>query len=288
MPTTLANVDTVQVQQEGTLVGIRPIINFSGSGVVVADDGANDRVDITIEAGLANAYAVFKNADGSQVASAVGAGEFKFVSNNTISINVVDNDPIYGDHIFMNVVDDTSIQKSEYVVGFNSSTRRRIDFIEGTGIGLTLVDDSDNNKAKLEIFQVPKSVNQLIQVLNNNVNVGIQPALNFIMGSNLALNAFDNAPLQKIDLTFSLTGGTTNRVVVWTSSSSLGSSRITDSLSGNIVMGAGVQYNNVTPVTPPANSIVLYTKVISGTPKRVQLVARFENGNEQIIVEEVI
>ncbi len=44
-------VGKIEVQDEGTTVGTRPKINFTGAGVTAADDAANNRVNINIPGG---------------------------------------------------------------------------------------------------------------------------------------------------------------------------------------------------------------------------------------------
>lgn len=47
----LADPQKVSLQDEGTLINSRAIINFVGAGVTVADDGGNSRINVTIPGG---------------------------------------------------------------------------------------------------------------------------------------------------------------------------------------------------------------------------------------------
>ncbi len=218
----LSRVLTTEVQQNGTLVGIRPIMNYSGTGVVVSDDSQNNRINININTGLANAYSSFVNADGSQFASAIGSDTFRFKStNNTIDITITDNG-IDGDSIDLKVINNSSIQKSIYVVGNNSSVRQRIDFIGGPGIKFTISDDSVNDRTQLQVEQVPRTVNQLIEILHNDNTVGIQGSLNFTTGPNLSYTMSEDSVIGKININLSLAGGIANKIVKFTGINSIG------------------------------------------------------------------
>jgi Tfp pilus assembly protein FimT len=63
----LADPQKVSVQDEGTLVNSRTIINFTGSGVAVSDDGGNSRVNVIISGGSGVGITVQEN--GSTVES---------------------------------------------------------------------------------------------------------------------------------------------------------------------------------------------------------------------------
>lgn len=52
---------SLEVQDEGILVGTRPAMNFTGAGVVATDDPANDRVVVTVANGTSGVVAFGDN-----------------------------------------------------------------------------------------------------------------------------------------------------------------------------------------------------------------------------------
>jgi len=79
--------------------------------------------------------------------------------------------------------------------GANIGQRPRVNFIEGSNIGLTIADDAVDN-------EIDVTVNGNVTVRKNTgANVGTRPRLNFIEGSDFTLTIADDATDNEVDIT---------------------------------------------------------------------------------------
>jgi hypothetical protein len=79
--------------------------------------------------------------------------------------------------------------------GSNIGQRPRLNFIEGSNIGLTIADDAVDNEVDI-------TINGNVTVRKNTgSNVGTRPRLNFIEGSGTTLTVTDDATDNEVDIT---------------------------------------------------------------------------------------
>ena len=148
-------------KNSGATIGTRRRINFiegTDVSITVADDSTNEEVDVTI--GLPSTLTV----------------------NARVAVN----------------------KNSGATVG----TRRRINFIEGTDVSITVADDSTNEEVDVTIaLPSTLTVNARVAVnKNSGATVGTRRRINFIEGSGITLTVADDATNEEVDVTIASTG----------------------------------------------------------------------------------
>lgn len=134
------SIQKVEVQQSGLIKGVRKTLNFIGA--TIADDAANNRVNVTIPS-IPNNFG--RVTDGTNTAVADTTQDTLLVKSTGGSISVVASDT--DDSVNLNVVNDTTIQKIEVQQnGALQGTRKTLNFI-----GATVVDDAGNNRVNITI-----------------------------------------------------------------------------------------------------------------------------------------
>jgi hypothetical protein len=111
------------------------------------------------------------------------------------------------------VVSNTSVQQVQLALaGAVKATRHRINFVAGSGVNLNLVDDLANDEGTLTITAVSTGAPSPSIFSVNGVQVGIQPELNLIAGSNTTLSGVNNNGAGRVDITIdcTVTGGVTS------------------------------------------------------------------------------
>lgn len=142
-------VQKVEVAKAGVLTGTRKRINFvEGSNVTitVSDDSVNNKVDVTIASagggGGGGGYNTVQD-DGTSLPQ-------RSILNFTTGIGASDDSVNSRTDIF--VQDDTTTQRVEVAkAGSLTGTRKRINFIEGSNVTITVSDDAANNKVDVTI-----------------------------------------------------------------------------------------------------------------------------------------
>lgn len=165
----------IVVAAEGTPVGTRPELNFiegTGISLTVADDAGNDRVNITITAdnngdvvgpasATDNAIVRFDTTTGKLVQNSVvtiddsgnfsGAGTFNGV---TVEAHADRHENGGADEIDVTALSGQLADPQTVVfsdTGTPVGTRPELNFIEGTGITLTIADDGPNDRVNVTI-----------------------------------------------------------------------------------------------------------------------------------------
>lgn len=139
-------VQKVEVAKAGTLTGTRKRLNFiEGTNVTitVADDSANNKVDVTIaSSGGGGGYNTVQD-DGTSLPQ-------RSILNFTTGIGASDDATNSRTNVF--VQDDTTTQRVEVAkAGALTGTRKRINFVEGSNVTITVSDDATNNKVDVTI-----------------------------------------------------------------------------------------------------------------------------------------
>lgn len=173
----IANSSTQKIEvtkNSGAVVGTRKQLNFiegSGATLTIADDAGNDQVDITIAVaggGVSDGdkgditvsgsgatftidndvvtYAKMQNMTTSRLLgrTTAGSGDPEEISAGTgLSLSAGS----------LSVSNDTTTQKVEIVKNSGAviSTRKQLNFIEGTNVTLTIADDAGNNQTDITI-----------------------------------------------------------------------------------------------------------------------------------------
>jgi hypothetical protein len=167
MSTSLARADhthkrDVRVQSSGADVGTRNKLNFSGTGVSVTDDAANDRVNVEITAG---------EGEGSDEKVAIYSGG-TVVGSAARKLNLDGDDFVASEDAADDQIDvalaDELDSNARIAVRKNSGAenigaRRRINLIEGIGIEISAVDDSGDEEIDVTITATAGGSKHVIQ-----------------------------------------------------------------------------------------------------------------------------
>lgn len=84
--------------------------------------------------------------------------------------------------------------------GVEDGTRRRINFIEGANITVTVADDAISDELDVTITSAAAGGTIVVRK-NSGADVGTRPRLNFIEGGNVTLTIADDNPNNEIDIT---------------------------------------------------------------------------------------
>jgi hypothetical protein len=156
------------IQDEGAPLPVQTTFNIVGPGITAADDIPNARTNITVSTasavGLANA-------------NAEGAADTLARSNHTHKRDV-------------------RIAKAGVDVG----TRNRINYLDGSNITISPVDDAGSDEIDTTISWTGVSVQK-----NSGATVGTRRNLNFIEGTNVTLAVGDDPGNDQIDITITTT-----------------------------------------------------------------------------------
>ena len=155
-------------KNSGATIGTRRRINFiegTDVSITVADDSTNEEVDVTI--GLPSTLTV----------------------NARVAVN----------------------KNSGATIG----TRRRINFVEGTDVSITVADDSTNEEVDVTIaLPSTLTVNARVAVnKNSGATVGTRRRINFIEGSGITLTVADDSTNEEVDVTIASTGGASHDIL---------------------------------------------------------------------------
>jgi hypothetical protein len=142
------------VSAEGTPEGTRPEINFiQGTGVTitVTDDAGNDRVDVEIEATGGGGHTIRDNGSDETARDALN-----FISSPTITFSATD-DAGNNETEVTAVLNPSADLDNNARVGVRKNSagstfeRRRINLIEGSGVTLTVSDDSGDEEVDVTV-----------------------------------------------------------------------------------------------------------------------------------------
>jgi hypothetical protein len=136
-----SNASYVLIANNGTLTADRRLV--AGSGIGIVDGGANGDVTISASGGAAGSepYVTIGNTAGLSAERALTAGD---------NIQLTDG----GANAIATLKANVSVAKAGSAVG----TRKRINFIDGTGITITPVDDAGGDEIDVTIAAGAASV----------------------------------------------------------------------------------------------------------------------------------
>lgn len=236
-----SSVQKVEVtKNSGAVVGTRKQLNLiEGANVTltVADDGANDQVDITIASTDTNT--VYTD---EQAQDAIGT-----ILTDTATVDLTYNDATPS--ITAAVIANTSVQKIEVTKNSGGvvGTRKQLNLIEGANVTLTVADDGVNDQVDITVASTDttytdeqaqdavgtiltdtatidftysdatpsitaavianSSVQKIEVVKNSGAVVGTRKQLNLIEGTNVTLTVADDGVNDQVDVTIAATGG---------------------------------------------------------------------------------
>jgi len=140
----------ITIQEEGSNLTQRSTLNFIGGGITSADDAGNSRTNVTLDAllnsiaGLGSNGFIARTGSGAAAARSLVAGTGIDITN----ANGASGNPQ------ISVLADTLVQRiavRRNSTGGDIGTRRRINFIEGTNVTITVADDSTDNELDVTI-----------------------------------------------------------------------------------------------------------------------------------------
>lgn len=139
----------VRVASSGADVGTRNKLNFTGAGVSVTDDSANDRVTVDIPGGGAGSDAKVEVYHGGALVGAQ-ARKLDLDADDFVAVEDAAND-----QTDISLADNLD-SNARVAVRVNSNAadagaRRRLNLIEGTGISITAIDDNADEEIDVTI-----------------------------------------------------------------------------------------------------------------------------------------
>lgn len=149
-----------QIQSNGTNVTPqRYKLNFVGDAVTASDDAANQRTNVVVQA-----YTQIRKSDDTNLTK---RGTLKFSSAFSVS------DDSTNQLTLVDLTSDSTTQRVEVAKnGTLIATRKRLNFIEGSNVTLTIADDTTNNKVDVTVSTSASATDEKVKADSTDPTAG--------------------------------------------------------------------------------------------------------------------